>query len=155
MSKLPVTRSTNSYLPAPFGRFRLAKTVFDDLLDQMLTEGGGPMSEAMSTAMDVAETDQAYEVKMDLPGVKPGEVDIQIENNALTVRGSRTEEKEETNKEKRYHRVERSSGSFSRSVVLPSVVDESKAVAEFKDGVLVITVPKSEAAKPRKISVKG
>lgn len=88
--------------------------------------------------MDVAETDQAFEVKLDLPGVKADEVDIQIDNNTLTVRGQRSEEKEEKDEEYQYHRVERSSGSFTRSVVLSTAINEDETVAEFKDGVLTI-----------------
>lgn len=111
------------------------------------------MAEIMNAAMDVAETDQAFEVKMDLPGVCADQVDIQIDNNTLTVRGQRIKETEEKNQEKQYHRVERYSGSFSRSVVLPNSINEEETAAEFKDGVLRIVIPKAENAKPRKIAI--
>ena len=117
--------------------------------------GNGQLSEVLNAAMDVAETDLAFEVKLDLPGFKAAEVDIQIDNSTLTVRGQRCEEKEEKDEEKHYHRVERSSGSFTRSVVLPTSINEDETVAEFKDGVLTITAPKTDDAKPRKISIKS
>ena len=108
----------------------------------------------MNAAMDVAESDHAFEVKMDLPGVASNDVDVQIDNNTLTVRGQRSQEKEEKDEAKHFHRVERYSGSFSRSVVLPSAINEDETVAEFKDGVLKITIPKTDDAKPRKITIK-
>ena len=113
------------------------------------------MADVMNAAMDVAETDQTFEVKMDLPGVDSKDVDIQIDNNTLTVRGQRSEETEEKDEKKQYHRVERYSGSFSRSVMLSNSINEDETVAEFKNGVLRITVPKSDDSKPRKIAIKG
>lgn len=128
----------------------------DDMFDKFLAEtGNGPMVEMMNAAMDVIETDQAIEVKMDLPGVRVEDVDIQIDHNTLTVRGQRTEESEEKDDAKQYHRVERYSGGFARSVVLPTAINEDEAAAEFKDGVLKIVFPKSEEAKPRKICIKN
>ena len=104
-------------------------------------------------ALDVSETDSAVEAKMDLPGVKPEEVDIQLNGNVLTVSGERKEEQEE--KGKTYHRVERRVGTFSRTVSLPCPVEESKVTAAYKDGVLVITLPKTDEAKTRKIRIKS
>lgn len=138
-----------------FGRSLLSSPWFGELLDQFAMENGGQFSEVLNAAMDVAETDQAFEVKLDLPGVKANEVDIQIDNNTLTVRGERSEEKEEKDEKRQFHRIERSSGSFSRSIVLPTKVNEDETVAEFKDGVLTITVPKTEDSRPRKISIKS
>jgi HSP20 family protein len=112
------------------------------------------MSDAVNARMDVIETDQSCEVVMDLPGVKADEVDIHVENNVLTIRGERREEKEERDERRQFHRVERRFGSFARSVVLPCPVNDAEAAAEFRDGVLKIVLPKTETAKPRKISVK-
>ena len=137
----------------PSGRL-VPRKMFDDLIDQFLADSGNEFDEVMNAAMDVAETDQTFEIKMDLPGVDSNDVDIQIDNSTLTVRGHRSEEKEEKNKKKQFHRVERFSGSFSRSVMLPNSINEDETVAEFKDGVLRITVPKSDDAKPRKIAIK-
>jgi HSP20 family protein len=91
---------------------------------------------------------------MDLPGVAGKDIEISVDNNLLTIRGERKEEKEEGDKTKQYHRIERRFGSFSRSLPLPCAVNEAEAGAEFKEGVLTVTLPKSESVKPRKITVK-
>jgi HSP20 family protein len=101
--------------------------------------------------LDLSETDQTFEVRLDVPGVNPKEIDIQLNANVLTISGERSEEKEE--KGKTYHFVERSFGSFSRSVSLPSPVKEDAIEARYKDGVLTVTLPKTEEAKSRKIAI--
>ncbi|HEY4308469.1 MAG TPA: Hsp20/alpha crystallin family protein [Pirellulales bacterium] len=105
----------------------------------------------MVPSLDLTETEGAIEVKMDLPGAKPEEIDIQVTDNFLTVSGSRKEEKEE--KGKTCHRVERHQGTFSRTVTLPCCVDEAKVDAQYKNGVLTIKMPKTEVAKACKIKV--
>ena len=147
-------RKSSQIARSPF-RGLFPRAMFDDLFDQFLSQGNGDVADVMNAAMDVAETDQSFEVKMDLPGVKPEEVEVQIDNNTLTVRGQRSSETEEKDDEKQYHRIERYSGSFARSVVLPSAINEDETIAEFKDGVLNIVIPKTEDAKPRKIKIKG
>lgn len=102
--------------------------------------------------VDIAETDAAYVIKAEIPGVRKEDVKITVDNGILTISGERKEEKEE--KDKKFHRVERIYGSFSRSFTLPDNVDESKIDAEFKDGVLTLTIPKTEKAKPRAVEVK-
>jgi HSP20 family protein len=108
---------------------------------------------ALAAPVDVSETDTAVEVRMDLPGAKPDDIDIQVSGNLLTITGQRKEEKEE--KGRTFHRLERTSGSFSRSITLPAAINENEVAAEYRDGVLTITLPKSEAARPHKIKVKG
>lgn len=103
-------------------------------------------------SLDISETDKSVEVKLDLPGIKPKEIEIQLNGNVLTVSGERKEEQEE--KGKTYHRVERRSGSFSRSITLPCAVQEDEVAAEYRDGVLTVTLPKTEEARTRKIAVK-
>ena len=103
--------------------------------------------------IDLSETTDAVQVTMDLPGVKPDEIDIQINNNVLTISGQRQEEKEE--KGKTFHRIERRSGSFSRSITLPTSVAQDDIDAQCKDGTLTITMPKTEAAKSHRIKVKS
>ncbi len=154
MKKSMTRRPTSSLTQTPFEGW-LPRNMMSELFDQFLADGGNQMTEIMSAAMDVAETEQTYEVKMDLPGVNTDDVDIQIDNNTLTVRGQRSNEVEEQDEAKQYHRVERYSGSFSRSVVLPASINENETAAEFRDGVLKIVIPKSEDAKPRKISING
>lgn len=102
--------------------------------------------------VDIAETDNAYLIKAEIPGVNKEDVKITIDDGVLTVSGERKEEKEENNK--KLHRVERFYGTFSRSFTLPDNVDETKIDAQFKDGVLTLTVPKTEKAKPKAIEVK-
>jgi HSP20 family protein len=98
------------------------------------------------------ETDDAYVVKAPVPGVKPEDVDVHIEDGVLTLRG---ETKREENVENaRYHWQERWYGQFERSVRLPSQVDASKVEANLKEGILTISVPKAEEIKPKKIDVK-
>ncbi len=106
----------------------------------------------ISPSVDVAETDKTLEVRMDIPGVTAKDIDIRLNHNVLTVTGERKEEKEE--KGKSFHRVERRSGNFSRTVTLPCAVAEDEVAAEYRDGVLAITLPKTEEAQTRKIKVK-
>lgn len=101
---------------------------------------------------DVVETDKAFEVTVDLPGMKPEELAIELKNGQLWINGEKKEEKEE--KGKTYHRMERYYGSFQRVVPLPTAVDEEKIAADYKQGVLRVTLPKSEAVQPRHIEVK-
>ena len=101
--------------------------------------------------VDIYEEEGNLVLKAELPGVDPKDVDIRLENNTLTLRGERridTEVKRES-----YHRVERDYGSFRRSFTLASVVDQEKIRAEYKDGVLKVTLPKRDEAKPKQISI--
>lgn len=142
---------------SPFGLGQWIPTQLLDLdraFDSMFEINGEFIPDPLHTRMDVSETEQAVIVKMDLPGVSAKDIDISVENNLLTIRGERKEEKEEKDKAMQYHRVERRFGCFIRSLPLPCAVNEGEAVAEFKEGVLTVTLPKSESAKPRKISVK-
>jgi len=103
-------------------------------------------------AVDVSETETEYRIKAEIPEVKKEDVKVTLQNGTLTLQGERKQEKEE--KGKRFHRVERSYGSFLRSFDLPANVDDAKAKADFKDGVLTLTLPKSEKAKPKSVEVK-
>lgn len=102
--------------------------------------------------VDISETDGEYVIKAELPEVKKEDVKVTLEDGVLTLTGERRQEKEEKNT--KYHRVERSYGSFVRSFSLPDLVDETKVKAEYKDGMLNLHLPKSEKAKPRAIEVK-
>jgi len=102
--------------------------------------------------VDISETDGEYQIKAEIPDVKKEDVKVTLEDGVLTIQGQRKQEKEE--KGRKYHRVERSYGSFVRSFSLPDVIDEEKVKAEFKDGVLDLHLPKSEKAKPKAIEVK-
>ncbi|WP_020494518.1 Hsp20/alpha crystallin family protein [Verrucomicrobium sp. 3C] len=102
---------------------------------------------------DITEDDKEYLVKLELPGMKREEVKVSMESGVLTISGERKLEKEE--KDKKYHRVERAYGSFSRSFVIPDEVVVDKIDAQFKEGVLQVHLPKGEHAKPKTIEVKG
>ncbi len=105
-----------------------------------------------SPAVDIAEHDNEFVVKVELPGVDKNDVKITMQDNVLTVRGEKKQEKE--SKDSSYHRIERSYGSFQRSFTLPAPVRSDKIDAVFKDGMLTVSLPKSEEAKPKQIDVK-
>ncbi len=97
--------------------------------------------------VDISETDTAYLIKGEIPGVKKEDVKVTIEDGMLTIQGERKQEKEE--KGKKFHRVECSYGSFMRSFRVPDDADENKVKAEFKDGMINVTLPKSAKAEDK------
>jgi len=103
-------------------------------------------------AVDVVETDDEVIVKAELPGMKSEDIEISVLNNTLTLSGEKKESQEE--KGKGYYHVERRYGKFRRDIPLPTSVDADRVEAKFKDGVLTVTLPKTEQAKPKRIEVK-
>jgi HSP20 family protein len=101
--------------------------------------------------VDIAETENAFEIKAELPEVNKEDVKVSIYNGVLTLRGERKQEKEEHGK--KFHRIERKYGSFTRSFTLPDNVDETNIKAAFKDGILNLQIQKTEEAKPKAIEV--
>jgi len=122
--------------------------LFNEALDRSAEEGS---LTPWAPAVDIFETEHELVVKADLPDIKPEELDIRVENNILTIRGERKFEKKVN--ENNYLRVERTYGSFSRSFSLANTVKSEAIRAEYKDGVLTLTVPKREEAKPKQIKV--
>ena len=104
-----------------------------------------------SPSIDISETDAAYLIKAEIPGVKKEDVKVTIQDGMLTIQGERKMEKEE--KGKKFHRVERSYGSFVRSFRIPDNADEDSVKAEFKDGMLNVTLAKSAKAKAKSVNV--
>jgi HSP20 family protein len=102
-------------------------------------------------SVDIFEHEGNLVLRAELPGIEPKDVDVHVENNVLTLRGERKFESEV--KREKYHRVERAYGTFSRSFTLPNVVDTEKIKAEYKDGMLQVTLPQREEAKPKQIQV--
>jgi HSP20 family protein len=102
--------------------------------------------------VDISETDKEFHIKAEIPDVKKEDVKVSVENGVLTVRGEKKRESEE--KGKKYHRIERQYGSFVRSFTLPDTVDESKIKASFAEGILNLTLQKTEHHKPKSIEVK-
>jgi len=122
--------------------------VFYDFFD----EAGEKTITAFSPAVDLVDTGDSLQVKVELPGVKKEDVEITLKNDVLTVKGEKKEEREEKG-ENRYY-VERSYGSFSRSLTLPSAVQFDKVAASFVDGVLEVNLPKAEEEKARQVEIK-
>ncbi len=117
----------------------------------------GDKQEALRVAewaplVDITEDEKEYTIKAELPDVKKDDVKISVQNDALSITGERKYEKEEKNK--KYHRVERAYGSFSRSFTVPEDADAERVSAEFKDGLLKVHLPKSEKVKPKTVEVK-
>lgn len=109
--------------------------------------------EAMwAPSMDIAEDKEAITIKVDLPGVKQQDIDIEVTGKTLTFKGERKSEEEK--KDKNYHRVERFYGSYSRTITLPDYADMGKIQAEYKNGVLEMHIPKTEESKPKQIKVE-
>jgi HSP20 family protein len=102
-------------------------------------------------AVDIYQQDGSIVLKAEVPGMDPKDVDIRVENNVLTLRGERKLDNDV--KKENYHRIERTYGSFTRSFTLPNVVDTEKIKAEYRDGVLRVTLPTKEEAKPKQISI--
>ncbi len=133
-------------------RFNHANS-FDRLLDTFFR--GDVQADGISyltPAVDIAEQEHAYVVKAELPGVSKDDVKITVESNILTIHGEKKQE--ETVKGDNYQRVERSYGSFQRSFKLPETVKTDMIDAIYKDGILTVTLPKAEEAKPKQIEVK-
>src|SRR5262245_28494096 len=105
-----------------------------------------------SPGVDISEDDKEYLIKADLPEMKKEEVKVTVENGVLSISGERKSEKEE--KKKKFHRIERSFGTFLRTFTLPEDADEKKIAAEFKEGVLKVHLPKTPVADPKVVEVK-
>jgi HSP20 family protein len=123
---------------------RLFNAAFD-------TPPGNGGTRRWTPAMDLVETDEHFVLRADLPGMTESDVNIELEDNVLTVSGERKAERQE--KGEGFYRVERSFGSFSRALTLPKGIDPEGVKAEFDNGVLEVRVPKPEQRKPRKITI--
>ena len=125
------------------------KHEMERLFDRFFEPGD---SETFAPRLDVSETKDALIVKVEVPAIDPKEIQLSIMEGVLTVKGEKKEEQED--KDEKYYRVERTYGSFSRSVRLPTPVDESKVGASFKNGLLTVTLPKTQAARSTAIPIK-
>lgn len=124
-----------------------------DVVGQFQEREFGQAPGAFAPRANVAETDEAYEISVDLPGQTAEEVELELEEGKLTIAGTRKNETEEEGKT--FHRIERRCGQFRRSFMLGPDVDPDKVEAEYKDGVLRIAVPKAEKVRPKKIEIKA
>ena len=123
--------------------------VFEDAFTRMLSEPSS--NRPWSPAVDIYETENELVLKADVPDVNQKDIDVRVENQTLTISGSRSFEKSE--ERKGFHRIERSYGNFVRSFAIPSAFDTDNVKASYQNGVISIALPKKEAAKPRQIKV--
>ena len=124
---------------------------FDRILNR---RDDAEVTSAWCPVVDVAESEEALVLQAELPGITPEQVDVSVESGVLTISGEKKHEREEGEEGSEYHLLERRYGRFERSFSLPRTVDPEKVDATFSNGVLTVTLPKVEAAKPRKIAVK-
>jgi HSP20 family protein len=151
LASRPPRSQVSALVRNPLGVFR---DEMDDLVSRMWSgTQDGWLAGNFAPSVDLTETDNAYEVRMDIPGMESKDIDVQVHGNLVTVSGERKEEKEE--KGKTFHRVERRTGKFSRSFSLPCAVNEDEVAADYTKGVLSLKLPKCEEAKCKKIAVKG
>ncbi len=137
----------------PFNNLADIREEMNRLFDNSFRRlGHGEIEGAFVPAVDIAEHKDNYLVRADLPGLRKEDVNVTLQDNFLTIRGEKKHETE--SKDANYYRRERVYGTFSRVIELPTSVDAKKIEASFKDGVLHITLPKSEEAKPKEIDVK-
>ncbi len=122
---------------------------FAGLMNQMFAD---TPARGWTPSIDIFESENDVVLKADLPGIKLEDIDIRLENGNLTLKGERKFEKPETGKG--YHRLERGYGAFARVFTLPDSLDDARVKADYKNGVLSVTIPKKEVAKPRSIKVE-
>jgi HSP20 family protein len=137
----------------PFGELASLREEMDKIWNRFFGEWPTmePFRDEWSPSVDVSETKDALLVKAEVPGMDAKDIDISLSNDVLTIKGKKEQEKEE--KEENYHRIERSYGSFTRSIRLPREVQSDKIKASYKNGVLTINLPKSGEGKEIKIKV--
>ena len=130
-----------------FGLRREIDRLFED------TFGRGDGMTSWSPAVDVRETEKELRLEVELPGIKPDEVELTAENGVLMIRGEKRGERKEGDEDARYHLVERSYGSFTRSFQLPQGLDEGKIEDDYNNGILTVHIPKAALPQPRKIQI--
>ena len=135
---------------------------FENMLERYSKSGLSNIGKQLSTEMsfadwspsvDIEEEEDKYVIKADLPGVEKEDIEVKLENNVLSIRGEKKTEKE-TGKGTKRHRTERFHGTFARSFTLPETVKADQVDASYKDGVLLLTIPKEEESKPKSIDIK-
>jgi HSP20 family protein len=146
-----VTRRASEPVPELYSSLHRLNRMMDEAMTGW--GNGGTLASAWTPSCDVFEDKENLKIVLELPGVKPEDVKLSLENQVLTVRGEKKQVAEENSD--RWHRYERSYGSFERTFTLPSTVDGERIQATVDHGVLTITLPKSEKSKPREIPVRA
>ncbi len=139
----------------PFREVSRLRSEMDRLWDEYFGSGRRalqPLEEAWMPAVDISETSDKITVKAEIPGMEAKDIDISMVGDTLTIKGEKKAEREE--KDENFHLVERTYGSFSRSMKLPAAVDADKVEATYKNGVLTVVLPKKEEVKPKTIEIK-
>ncbi len=135
----------------PFKELQALQERIDKLFEESM-RGRDIAPAAWTPAVDIYETDDAIILEAELPGMNEKDIEVKIEDNVLTIRGERKFEEERN--EENYYRMERFYGTFQRSFTLPPNVDTEKVKAEYKKGILKVTLPKKEQAKPKQIKIE-
>ena len=135
----------------PLHEFQSVSDQLNRLLDPRYGDQPSVFSGSWVPPVDIEETKDKLYVRAEIPGMRPEDLDVQFENGVLTIRGERRFEND-TN-ERNFHRIERSYGSFARSFTLPATIDSEQVSARYENGVLELTMPKREEAKPRRITI--
>lgn len=142
---------------APWSRFGSLGKDMERLFDRMgMPEWDLPEMRTLgefTPTLDFSESNDAFVVKAEIPGIDPQDISVSLENQMLMIKGEKKHEKEQ--KDEQYYRMERSYGAFARTVRLPAAVDGSKVTAGFKNGLLTVTLPKAPGAKGSTIPVKA
>jgi HSP20 family protein len=146
---------TTTRRPLPFQSLRRLGNALDEAFNTwpFTQDDGGAITSAWYPACDVLEDKESVKIIVELPGLTPEDVKLSLENNVLSIRGEKKQQAEE--RTERVHRYERSYGTFERSFALPTSVDSDHVSASFQNGILTVTVPKAERARPREIPVKA
>jgi len=149
---MAIVKWKNPKLYDPWADLKNLQNEINDLFNyDRMPSSTGLFDRNVTPAIDFVEGENDYTVKCELPGLEQKDVDVSIASNVLTIKGSKEENREE--KKGKYYKKEIWSGSFQRTISLPSSVDSSKIFALLKDGVLSITLPRKEETKPKQISV--
>ena len=139
----------------PFQSLRHLSNALDEAFNSWPSaqDESGAITSSWYPACDVLEDKESVKIVVELPGLTPEDVKLSLENNVLSIRGEKKQQAEE--RTERVHRYERSYGSFERSFALPTSVDSDEVSASFQNGILTVTVPKAERARPREIPVRA
>ncbi len=139
----------------PFNELEEIQNSINKIFDDSLFKKGKKNRKELGywePAIDIIETKDKYKIKAEFPGIPKDDIEINVSDNVLTIKGEKKQEKEE--KDANYYRTERVYGLFQRQLVLPPDVDADKIKANYKNGVLEIEIPKGEKAKPKKINIE-
>lgn len=138
-----------------FKPLEMLRREFEEAMSNIWPEGEFAFTRGAMPLMDLSETDGCLDIKVDLPGVKPEEIHVEVRGNEVIVYGERKEEKEEKDGTRNFHRTERRWGKFARTVTLPCEVQSDRVEATCRNGVLELKLPKSEPCTTKAISVKA